>query len=191
MKRRFLLTCLLLPCLTAFSQTEKSRYTLGTGFLFVNFIDDKQETIFPASNSTEKRETNYLSIDLTPQFGKFVMDDLLIGGRIQTTFSRSKEGFEGSNISSTGTSNQAYYSIGPFIKYFFGNGEKGKPFIDFSSRVGIRISKFKMEYSDDASYENDSRERFVNGSVGAGYALFLDDSILLSFFLAYTHERIR
>lgn len=109
------------------------------------------------------------SIDMAPQFGYFVTDNLALGGRAFLSF--------------TGDRNRSvlFGSLSPFVRYFLGQSPT-RPFAE----GGIGYQRTFTDY-DNPIGGGRRRESFGNGHyrVGLGITRFLTDQVGLEAVLGY------
>ncbi len=149
----FSLTMAALLCTTfAFSQTEKGNLLLGgTAGFDVQFEDPD----------------NYISIDLSPELGFFVIDNLAVGAALSIQTSKAGD-FKTSAI-----------GISPFGRYYFGSGMTR---IFVHGQVGYVTAKVDFGGGDDST---------ANGTLfhfGPGVSFFLNKHVAVEGILGYTKQ---
>lgn len=110
-------------------------------------------------------ESSFSAISLMPTVGAFVQDNLLIGGRLNTTFFGGDA--EGSSI-----------GIGPFGRYYFGDQEN----LAFFGQAGASF------LSQDPGENIDAVTGF-GFNLGPGLALFPAESVAIEVGLTYDYQR--
>ena len=177
-----LLSAFTLISATTFAQTEKGRLRLG-GSLSASHIRSETEYTNP-SRSYEFKQTN---ISLSPSGGVFLLDGFEAGlaPAIISSLSTNDSEFYGSSDRKT-----LNISIGPYINYYIGAGEKGKPYVGAQAAIGRGRSTEEIyePFSGD-TWVVDADTKSFSVSIVAGYALFLNDAYILSFYGGYTHSK--
>jgi hypothetical protein len=172
----------------SFCQTEKGRYSLGAGGFFSGYSRNKTERPTPPSTQLLVDKTNEWNVGFSPSIGKFVKDNFLVGGSLSASLYKSDQTSGSGSTMATYKSTQTSYAVGPFLQYFFGNGNKGRPFASVSGSYGFGHYKYSAFYPSSADYKADSDTKSVSENVSIGYALFLNDSFFLSFYLSFSHS---
>jgi hypothetical protein len=146
---------ILIPCILFFSvqiasaQTDKGDWMVGGTF----------------SLNTAKNNT---TISLSPNAGYFLVDNLLLGGRV---------GYEYSEL---GTTKVSAFDIGPFTRYYF-KGRRARPFGEFD--MNFQSAKLTTDLGS-------STESAVGFFIGGGLALFLNDNVALETVLGYKNTKV-
>lgn len=130
------------------AQTEKGNWMVGAQAANINYNYDSTYDVF--------------RLTLTPQAGYFVKNNLAIGAKLSLDL-----------VSSDGTT--AVWSVGPFVRGYFGGNEKSKFFAEANPSLG-RIQL--------------GGEGFTMYNLGAsvGYAYFITKNIGLETGLSYNYS---
>ncbi|MDR9400470.1 MAG: autotransporter outer membrane beta-barrel domain-containing protein [Psychroflexus sp.] len=159
--------------------TEKGQFLVNGGLTFnASKIDSPESAI---------EDISRFNFSISPRAGYFVIDRLAIGLEASFFFSRQKteyiDGppqFGNLNGNEDQINTTTSYSAGPFVRYYLKNGifaEAGVAFAKQNSEVDNYLGPLELE-SEFFSYE-----------VGAGYAIFFNNSVSLEPFLSYQFER--
>jgi hypothetical protein len=131
-----------------YAQTDKGGVLLGgTAGFQVQFTDPESTT----------------NVELSPQLGFFIDNNLAIGGALNLNFAKS------------GETNASTFGIAPFGRYYF-EGEKSRLFVQ--AQVGYLSTKFDL--FGDAETISGTQIGF-----GPGIAIFLNDHVAIEGILAY------
>lgn len=164
--KKLLLSVFVLTMVVTISnaQTEQGSMIVG-GDVSLDFQKEKQSL---GGTSTDMGKSTI--VNLNPLFGYFFMDGLAAG--LEVNFSNST--FKPEQIDGKGTSNTI--AVGPFVKYYHESGVFGMANVSFGS------AKYKNTFNgttNETTYSN------FWWRVGAGYAVFLNESISLEPMLSY------
>ena len=157
MKKLFLLLFFAISALVVNAQTEKGRCTVGANI--GDFTYYKQGAF-----------TNF-SINVSPQGGYLIADNLLIGSSVPFSFgqTRSANDFKGTSFS---------LGLAPFIRYYFLPGNL-KPYVGMTGSYSVN----KQTYSSPA--ELTAKGFTVGFAPELGIAYFINRSIALNGALSY------
>ncbi|TAK34344.1 MAG: hypothetical protein EPO28_16225 [Saprospiraceae bacterium] len=140
----------LLFATTVFGQTGKGSVLLGGTAGFTKQFESAGDLF---------------SITLSPTFGYFVADKIVLGGQLGFGYSKS------------GDFSVSSFSLTPFARYYFGPEGTLKFFIQ--GEGGFLTSKFKGGFSDES----------LSGAIfggGPGIAIFLNDHVAIEGILKYS-----
>ena len=171
--------------LSVFSQDDDAMPTDKGSFL-VNGAMDFNISSSKLSNSIIE-DVRRLSFSLTPRVGYFITDGLAIGLEASFRLSREKVDYIGNggavfpNVQGLDDqiTNTSTYALGPFVRYYFKNG--------IYAEAGIGYSRQNTDYEDELQNLEIETE-FFSYEIGAGYALFFNNSVSLEPFLSYQFE---
>jgi outer membrane protein len=164
MRKLFFTLLVTLASMSAFAQFQQGRMLVGGN---VGLELKTNKTKFDGSTDTNGK---YTSFSLEPQFGYFVIDNLAVGAGLNLTLSSWKP--DGSD----GKSTSSLIALSPFARYYFGPGIFGE------AKVLLGASKDK----DDFGGNTDEKKFNVTGlSLGAGYAIFLNDNVAIEPMIGY------
>lgn len=127
------------------AQTEKGNWLVGANLANINYDFDFKE----------------FSLELTPQAGYFIADDVAVGALLNL----------GVNAPEGGDA-ETFWGIGPFVRGYFGGTEKGK----FFGQADLAFGGYESE------------TRFGLGAT-AGYAYFLTKNVALETGLGYDYYK--
>ena len=151
MKNTLSIAVILVASLTGLkAQTEKGDWLVG-GQLQLN----------TAKNSS--------TIEFSPDFGFFVIDNLAIGGRLSTNYSKLGD----VKVTSLG--------VGPFARYYFTN-EKVRPF--FTGDMEFLNRKV-------SSPGSSTTENAFAYLLGGGAAIFINENVALEAVLGYKNTKVK
>lgn len=171
--KKLLLFAFLLACFSGFSQTTKGRLIVsGTAGLQFNAGTIDYE--YDGKNYGENKQT---TIQFTPTFGYFIIDNLAVGlsSSISSTTNKDEDGDKYNNTS---------IGIAPTAMYFFPVDGKVKPFVQIAAGLNSATSKYipKNGPDDKESYSG----LLLNG--GGGVAFFVNDNVSFNGGLSYTRS---
>lgn len=187
MKKLRLIILVLFLSKTSFGQTEKGRFIFGANVLASGYNKNHSSTLYsnPSYNGLELTNT-FFSGSISPFAGKFLVNNFLAGVGLSASVSNFKTISKDESYHSTQKSQG--YGVAALTKYFFGDGLNGKPFLELSLNAGIGPSKFEAETLS-SNYESTSTLKNLGASFSGGYAIFLNDSFILSFGVGYNISR--
>lgn len=152
------LFCIILFLSEAHAQTEKGTLLLGGS----------------AGMSFDSREgPNYFNVFVSPRIGIFVANRLALGAGVPFSFTSTGD-FESSSI-----------GIGPFMRYYFGNG-KVSPFLEARGSLNRFSSQYREINGGMATNTSTTR----SGGLGVGLAYFITPAISLESMLSYDATRV-
>ena len=166
MKKTLLIVAGLFCAVFANAQTEKGNMIVG-GDVSMDFATNKAES---GGTSVDVGKTT--SIEVSPQFGYFVMDRLAIGAELS---------YQNETFKPDGGGNDDTFSLvalGPFAKYYLENGLFGQLNVGFGS----------------AKFDNGVNETKYSASawrLGLGYAAFLNEHIAVEPMLSYGSDVLK
>ena len=173
--KKFLLFALLLICFTGLSQTTKGRFIVsGAAGFQIN-----AGTINYEFDGDEFSETKQTTIQFTPSFGYFVIDNLAVGLSGSITSTTQKEG--DNKLTSTSL------AIAPTAMYFFPVDGKIKPFVQVAVGISSNTSKYVSDIGPD---EKDSYSGLLL-SGGGGVAFFINDNVSFNGGLSYNRSSMK
>ncbi len=173
--KKLLLLAFVLICVSGFSQTTKGRFIVsGAAGLQIN-----AGTLNYEFDGDEFSETKQTTIQFTPSFGYFVIDNLAVGLSGGITSTTQKDGDD----KYTSTS----LAIAPTAMYFFPVEGKIKPFVQVG--VGINSSTNKF-VSDEGPDEKDSYSGLLL-SGGGGVAFFINENVSFNGGLSYNRSSMK
>lgn len=108
---------------------------------------------------------NIVTVDLQPQLGFFILNNLAIGGDL--TLSYSKAGDVSTNV----------FGISPFARYYFGEG---------GTRIFAHVQGGYITSKLDFGSGDDLKSKGSLIQLGPGVAFFLNDHVALEGILAYS-----
>jgi hypothetical protein len=164
MKKTLVTLFVVLGSISAFAQFEQGTMLVGGDF-GLEFTTEKSK--YDNQTNTEGKGSSFA---LEPQFGYFVIDNLAVGGELGLTLSSWKpEGSDGKFTSTTLT-------LAPFVRYYF------EPGVFVEGKYAFGTSKSKDDFGGDVDEDKYS----VGGwSLGAGYAIFLNDNVAIEPMIGY------
>lgn len=164
MKKLFVLCLFLFLTKFSFAQFNQGRMLLGGG---LGFQSNTSKVKGSGATVTEGRGT---IISVNPRFGYFFIDNL--AGGLSLEISSSTEKPEGSNDKFTATA----FAVSPFVRYYI------KPGIFVQGEYGFGSVSEKATSGNSSNEETRPLSRW---SLGAGYALFLNDHVAVEPFVGY------
>lgn len=114
------------------------------------FAQTEKGTLMLGGNASFESQGGSSAFLLNPNLGLFVADNFAVG--LNATLLTG----EGTTV----------WGLGPYGRAYFGGGEKGKLF----AQAGVNLLGFSNDFGSDTEF---------GWSVGAGYAIFLNQSIAL------------
>lgn len=169
------------------AQVEKGRLRLG-GSISAAFHNSTTENL-NGSSVAYSYEVDQTVLNFSPLGGIFLADGLELG--ISPAISWNKRSSEMTTPGSTSTDLKGiFFQVGPYANYYVGSGEKGKPFVGAASTIGWGSGESDaFDQSTGTSYEIKTHSKNWSVTLTAGYAVFLNDSYLLSFFGGYEYRK--
>lgn len=139
---------------------------MNLGFSNVKYKDD---------SGGEYDAEKYTSINLSPQFGYFVVKNLAVGLDMNVAFMKySMTGDYESSVKTT------YFTAGPFIRYYIPAG-KVYPFFEAGAAFGTQSNK----YTSDGESDDPSKSSVQCYGGGAGLAIPLGKKVTFDTMLTY------
>ena len=191
MKKFFFICLMLATACLAFPQNKKGNLLIGTylgsgGLSFGNY-----ESSSSSSTNISKQDSNSFSIGVGPSIGYFLTDNLVVGTSCSLSYYSGSS--DNSNTAYTSTSessyHQLYFSVGPFVRYYFGNsGGKGMPFIYIYAGTSF-YPDYTSTYSTNTGYSYTYKyKKYSPWNAGAqiGYEHFLNSAIGLQYYVGYS-----
>ena len=191
MKKQILLFVTLLIVLFVSAQTEKGSKLVSVGIGGFNYGHSDYTTSYSNTPTVYNSTSNSFNIYINPTVGCFLMDNLAVGGNINFGYYSSKS--KSSNTGSTTTSDNTYNSpsiyVGPFARYYFGAGSKGKIYAQVNVSYGFYPSKSKYTPSTGGSSETTTKSK-GNYSFGPtfGYEHFISNYLGMYISLGYSYN---
>ena len=151
------------------AQFEQGTMLVG-GSAGLELITNKEKA--GGSTSTFGKSTSF---NFSPRVGYFVINNLALGAELG--FSMSKFKADGADYET----NSSGVTIGPFARYYFGKfyGE---------GTFGVGSNKDK---EDDAGDITEQKSSVTSWSVGAGYAIFLNESVAIEPKIGYGSSTLK
>ena len=136
---------------------------LTAGIVSVKAQTDQGDWMVGGGFRLNTGETN-TTIGLTPNAAAFIVRNLAVGGNI---------GFEYNKF---GDNKSTYFSIGPFLRYYFTQADV-RPILQGSFNYIVR--------------KENSTEKGINYFLGAGAAIFLNEQVSLDAVMGYHHTKLK
>lgn len=149
------------------AQTEQGKIMAG-GSLGVSFGNTYNEY-----DGTKGAEYKNSTFSLTPKVGYFFIDGLAAGLEVNLDLQTQKIDEDGMDYKGTSST----FLVGPFARYYSSVGLFGDASIGFGS------SKFKEEET--GQEDGESKSNLFGWSLGAGYAIFLNDNVSIEPMISY------
>jgi hypothetical protein len=175
----------LIYSLTASAQVEKGRLRLGGAFSASFQKNNSESRIYGGDPySTEQKNT---SISISPLGGIFLMDGFELG--INPSINWSANSAKNSADEQRYDAKSINFLIGPYVNYYIGSGENGKPFVGLNPKIGWGNGEIdRFDFENGGTYAAKTETKTWSVKIVAGYAIFLNDSYLLSFFGGYEYS---
>ena len=138
--KKLLLTLLVSSILmSAYSQTEKGKMFLGGQFSLSGNTNSMSDTLNRYDNHTTV-------LDITPNFGYFIADNLALGVSLDFGVNNSNNHFENSALSLSHTKNGSndntyIYGIGGFARYYVNITDHFKFYTNFGLNYSLQLNK--------------------------------------------------
>lgn len=126
MKRIILIFIVASTMLTAFSQTEKGKKSIGGSVRFLNDLNNS------SSISTPAYDSKYLNLSVLPKYGWFIKDNLEVGINLNIGYLNYSTDYKDSGYSNNSEDRTYTYGLGFFAKKYYTVGDKLKFFINGS-----------------------------------------------------------
>lgn len=191
MKKQILLFVTFLIVIAVSAQTEKGSKLVSVGIGGFSYSHSDNTTSYSNTPTVYNSTSNSFNVYINPTVAWFLMDNLAVGGNINFGYYSSKS--KSSNTGSTTTNDNNYNSpsiyIGPFARYYFGTGSKGKIFAQVNVSYGFYPSKSKYSQSTGGSSETTTKSK-GNYSFGPtfGYEHFISDYLGMYVSLGYSYN---
>lgn len=139
--------------------------------------------------STPNFDEERSAFSFSPMGGIFLSDGFEVG--ITPSVYWNKQTSDGAPPFVTeSTSSSTNFLIGPYVNYYFGSGEKGKPFVGVSPEIGWgKSTQDTFDPQTGTTRPIDGDSKILSVGVTAGYAIFLNDSYILSLFAGYDYTK--
>jgi hypothetical protein len=173
----------MLGCLnlvTAFSQVEKGSKLVGVSLGSLSYTNSNNKTSYSNTTTVYDSDGNTFSVSLNPNVAWFVTDNLAVGGSVTLGFNtnNSTSSNTGSANSSHYTSNQPSIYIGPYARYYFSGGTKGRFFQQLNVQFGIYGGRSKSTGSSGSVSETRTIPKGDwNAGIAFGYEYFINQYI--------------
>lgn len=168
-KQSFSIILMLLVTVALQAQTEQYKIFVGSSsklnFSFLNVSQKSDQGSVNVNKSTD--------INLAPQAGAFVINNLAIGLEIPFAYSYQN------NILTNTKNYSTSIALAPFVRYYFGQ-TKIKPYLNGLVGVGTMKSKTVGSF-----YNDNSKYNLFLYQVGGGVGFFLGDKVSLDVDLSY------
>ncbi|HZY39913.1 MAG TPA: hypothetical protein VFE53_24835 [Mucilaginibacter sp.] len=105
------------------AQIAKGNLFVGSSFGYASYTSIDNTYDYTGGGTRQQNQNNY-ALDITPTYGVFVTDHLILGGMFELDYNHDKTdiaNFEGPVSNSTNTVVSSLFSIGPFLRYYFYN----------------------------------------------------------------------
>lgn len=174
---------LILLALAAFNtnaQTNKGDALVGVSFGSLSSTSSENKTTYSNTPTEYKSEGSSFSVSINPNVAYFISNNFAFGGGLSMSYysSNSKSSNTGSTTTTESSYTQPSFYIGPLARYYFGNNEKGKPFVQFNYQYGISGGRSKSETSTGASSETTTKPKGDwNTGFSFGYEHFITPTI--------------
>lgn len=206
MKKTLLFAAL---CVFSFATTKaqiyKGSWLLGTSIgsstlSFGNNENDYSNSSTSYPNSQRTTNTRNFGLSFSPQIGYFVRNNFMIGASLSASFSSAHSNYTSANASTLGTdlpsvesnSNTNSISVGPILRYYFGDTRYSKTlfFIQANGAVGTSSGPTNAsgEY-DNYTYKTTGQTTGTfnwNAGGDLGITHFINKSIGLLAYVGYT-----
>lgn len=207
MKKAFLFTSLFVfAVVTSQAQISKGSWLIGTSIgsstlSFGNNDNNYSNSSTSYPNSERATTTRNFAINFGPQIGYFVKNNLMIGATLSAGFSSAHSNFTSTGASTLGTnlpsvesnSNTTSVSVGPLLRYYFGdiNISKTLFFVQVNGSVGTSDGPTTAsgEYDNYTYKTNGQTSGTFNWNAGGdlGVTHFINKSIGLIAYAGYSH----
>jgi len=181
MKQAFALTIILLMAsgFVLKAQTEKGKFFVaGSNRLELNIGGEKQKV---DGDLVEGSEISYFDFDFQPRMGYTVIDNLVAGLFMDVDVWSNKSKDEDYGYTEKGTT----FIIGPFVRFYFLDFHKLKPYAE--AQVGFGIDHYKYKYNDDSDW-NKTDESVFTYRIGGGATYFFNEFVGADAFLGFLHD---
>jgi len=168
------------------SVTGPRKYVTGVDFANGHFSSSTYDSSSDSSTSTYSSTSRSLSAGISPNLGIFLNDKLVVGADVSFSFGRnSGDSASDGVVDSKSKSHSAYFSVGPFLRKYFGNPQgRGMPFIQIGGGIGTEIyggtyTPVTGPYGYDYN-EKGYHSQYVQALVG--YEMFLTELLGLQYY---------
>jgi len=167
-----------------FSQTQKGWWLwgsyVGSGSYSKGSSDDGGS---PPSNS----KTNNFTIDISPNIGYFIEDNLAIGSFVGFNFSTGKTTYTYSS-GDYSKYHSTTFTIGPYLRYYFSRtGKNLTPYAEVFTGLGTGPYISKTKFGIAASESKFTNNRW-NAGFNVGLANFITTNIAMQFYAGFNHS---
>ncbi len=149
------------------AQTQKGCKLIGTSLGSMSMTNSESTTTYSNTPTVYKSTGRSVNLSINPTIAWFVADNIAIGGYVGFSLyhSSSKSSNTSSTTTSTNTYNNPSFYLGPMARFYFGGGEKGKPFAEVGVQSGVYGGKSKSETSTGASSQTTTIPKFDRSAV--------------------------
>lgn len=173
--KKLLLFAFLFTSFIGFSQTDKGRFIVsGSAGFQINAGTTKVEF-----DGEEISESKHTTIQFTPTFGYFVIDNLAVGLSASISSSTEKEGDDKYNTTGIG--------VAPTVMYFFPIEGKIRPFV----QAAVGYTSTTTKYTPDVGPDSKSTFGGLMYGGGGGVAFFINDNVSFNAGLTYTGSSMK
>lgn len=180
MKKQILTVMSAILALTVTAQTSKGDKMVGASLVYGYYSNNDNTTSYSNTATVYNSKTNSFYISLAPNVAWFLADNLAVGGVLGLNYSHSKtkSSNTGSPATSESTSSYPGISIGPMVRYYFGNSDKAKPFVQVDGSIGFYPYKTTSSSSGGSSSETTGKPKGTyNAGLSFGYEQFVSDHV--------------
>ncbi len=174
MKKILLLTINAFISLTAAAQLETGGFYINaSGDFSYSSVDVK----IISSSLPDMEVGNQKNVNIAPQFGFFLYDNLVGGIGVQLENVRTTD--ENDNVFKTNS-----FLIGPFIRYYL-DGDDFRPYIEATGGRGQTKSSFET-----STFSDDDTDKLSGFNVTFGGAYFVRESVSIDFGILYERRTV-
>ncbi len=155
------------------AQTEKGRFLLGGSS---NFSFGTASTKIDSNNPDIVDPGRNIFASLNPRMGFFIIDNLVVGASVPTSFNFSDGDF--------GDSRSFGLALGPFVRYYLGSGAL-RPLVEAGTTIGFQNSRFTNNLDETTKTTNNT----LSTQAGVGAAYFINDNISIDGLFGFQSDR--
>jgi hypothetical protein len=168
---------------------------VGVSIGNVFFNSGKSDYTYPAPTTGFTANTTSFGVNLSPTYGWFVSDNIVIGASFISGYNHKKTFYEDAANGNTFRQDQLNnfnIGIGGFVRNYFSNSGKFYPFGQFGVNFGPGSSNskgFSFSGGNKSTYTGKgSGDFFVNAGVALGLTRMLSKNTGLDFSLGYNYS---
>jgi hypothetical protein len=195
MKKALMTGVLLLAIFAVQAQNKKGNWLAGVSIGSGGYTSSENEYSYSNSPILYTGDSKYFSIGISPEFGYYFTDRLVVGASIGLSYNNSESNSANSAtvVTSSSESNSFYFSAGPFARLYVGKmNNKGMPYVQLNTGLAFYPSDNGEAYNstDTYHYTYKTKNYFTwNAGPRIGYEHFFNESVGLHYYIGYSYSK--